>query len=489
MPKTKTLIPVYFLTKDNKIEYQYVTPLELYKIYHWRDNLNFVLQFKTTYNLSNKSIISYDLDKVEKKYDDENLKGYTKLIQDEHINTIKPDNYDDLIFDASKVLHYCIDIYGNIVEVFVPNDKINDKKYWIEQAQQYKLLCDFYYSPFHYSSKNKKLEEVKKEMAKKICGKTTVYCFYDTEMEGEYYKCYGIKFPVEEKEEKEGDLKTIEEKPLEVVENDFPKVKIYYKKEIEERLKRYFTHKTIFTIGDTKIDLAPSKEKMDELNSLPECKVDIGYSPNKENPKTEFIALIDSNKAKSHSGATSEEFIARITIDINKDYGKVIEVQFGRNEKTDKEYTAEEARQLLLANCAKTRKNLAKSIKESFLDLILIHPDYYKTEDCPVRLPNCSQLIIGEWSREGIEKEVKLCTDNLSDNCNMIIPMAKKYPNSTYHMFVIVATKKNDEISFKIFDPSTALKLENKEELKQKLGDYIYDHLDKEYILSPDTPI
>lgn len=49
---------------------------------------------------------------------------------------------------------------------------------------------------------------------------------------------------------------------------------------------------------------------------------------------------------------------------------------------------------------------------------------------------------------------------------------------------------KNSEISFKIFDPSKALKLEDRERVKQIFGDYIYDNLDKEnYMLSPNKAI
>ena len=499
MPETKTLIPLYFLTQDNEIKCQYITPLALYKIYHHdesEDNLTFALWFMDEYNLSDKFIISYNLDKAEKRCNDENIKGYTILIQDEYINTIEPDDRSDLLTDNSKTLYRCIDIYGNIVEVFVPNNKINDKKYWIKQAQQYKLICDSYYLPFHYSSKDTKLKKVKEEIGKKIFRKTTACCFYDTEMEDEYYKCYGIKFPVEEKE---GDLETIKNKPLKVVKNEFPKVKIYYEKEIEEELKsNYFFHETSFKIGDTEIDLTPSKEKMDELNSLPECNVDIAYSPDEENPKTKVIALIDSNKAKDRSVTTSNDFIAKITIngdESSKDYGKVMKVEFGiKNKEPEQKYEAAEARKLLLVNCAREDKKLSKTTEASFLDLVLSNPKYYTTEDCPVRLPNCSKLRIREWSREEIEKEVKSCTKNFSNNCNMIIPMFKESPDSTYHMFVIVATKKNDKISFKIFDPGTALGLENKNEIKQGFGDYIYNNLEEEeekekYILSPEESV
>ena len=399
-------------------------------------------------------------------------------LEGEKIDTIRPINYNDLLNDNSKTLYRCIDIYGNIVEVFIPNDEINDKQYWITQAQQYKLLCNFDYLPFHYSSRDEGLEEVRKEMIKKICGETTVYCFYDIEREGEYYKCYGIKFPVEETEEM---LQTIKSQSLESFTNDFPKVKIYYKDEIKEELKsNYFFHETSFKIGDTEINLTPNKEEMKKLNSLPKYEATAGILLNE---KKKIITLIDSNEAKNYLAAINENFVARITINKDsEDYGKVMEVKFGTKKDTGKEYTAEEARKLLLVNCARKYKKLSKSFAESVLDIVLSNPKYYTSEDCPVRLPNFYKIITSDNSTMELEQELKLCTDNLSNGSNMIIPIA-----NTFHMFVITATKKNDKISFKIFDPSTALRLENKENIKQELGDYIYDNLEEEknYILSP----
>ena len=323
-------------------------------------------------------------------------------------------------------------------------------------------------------------------MAKKICGKTTAYCFYDTEMEGEYYKCYGIKFPVEEKEEI---LQTITSQSLELFKNEFPKVKIYYEDQIEKQLKsNCFFHETSFKIGDTEIDLTPSKEEMGRSRSSLEYEVTIGYSADKEHPKTEVITLSDINKIKNYSATTGEEFVAKIIIDRGtsngNSYGKVTEVQFGKNKKADRPYTAAEARQLLLVNCVKKYKNLAKNAEESFLDLVLRNSDYYTSKDCSVRLPE----ITGDWSKEKLKKEVESCTKNFSSNGNIIIPMVKKYPDSTSHMFVIVANKNGSKTRFKIFDPSIALGLENKENIKQELGDYIYDNLEEEeknYILSP----
>ena len=488
MPKTK--IPVYFLTKDNEIQCQYITPLELYKIYHCQksdDNSKFTHYFMATNNLSTDYIISYDLDRVKKRCNDKNIKVHSKLIQDEHMDTTKLDGRSDLLTDNSKTLYRCIDIYGNIVEVFVPNNKINDKKYWIKQAQQYKLLCDSDYLPFRYSSEGEGLKKVKKEIAKKICRKTIAYCFYDTEIEDGYYKCYGIKFPVEEKE---GDLKTIKDESLKVVENDFLKVKIYHKEEIKKELKSNgFFHETSFKIGDTEIDLTPSKEKIDELNSLPECSVDIACSPNKENPKTEVIALIDSNKVKDRSAITSNDFVARITINrdkISENYGKVMKVELGINKDTGKEYTAEEARKLLLVNCTREKKGLQKNYFHAYLDLVLSKPEYYKSEDCSVRLPYYLTTMERYGVGNELEPPLRLCTDKLlSNGSSMIIPMGITNLDLTSHMFVIVATREKDKISFKIFDPSTALRLENKEKLEQQFGNYIYSHLDKEYILSP----
>ena len=514
MPKTK--IPVYFFKKEENstIKRQYVTPLELYKLSHHEesaDNKQLLQCLIEIDNIGKTHFIETSLEEIKKLYklhvsssqqisQSESKEPEIIILENEETNTInsegektytiQPINYNDLLNDNSKTLYRCIDIYGNIVEVFIPNDKINDKKYWIEQAQQYKLLCDFYYSPFHYSSKDTKLEEVAEEMAEKICRKTTAYCFYDTEMEGEYYKCHGIKFPVEEKEEKGKDLQTIKSQPLELFTNDFPKVKIYYKKEIEKQLKsNYFFHETSFEIGNTKIDLTPSKEEMGESRSSPEYVVARGYLPNEENPETEVIALIDSNKIKNYSVATDKEFVARITINrktSDGNYGKVTKVEFGiKNKEPEQKYEAAEARKLLLVNCARKDKDLAKTTEESFLDLVLSNLDYYEKEDCSVRLPDYCKIESENYSKETLKEEIELCTKNFSSGCNIIIPTTTES-----HMFVIIANKKDDKISFKIFDPSTALGLENKENIKQELGDYIYDNLEKgNYILSPDTPI
>ena len=71
-----------------------------------------------------------------------------------------------------------------------------------------------------------------------------------------------------------------------------------------------------------------------------------------------------------------------------------------------------------------------------------------------------------------------------------MIPIAIKTPEKVNHMCVVVATKKDNKVNFKIFDPSKALKLEDRERVKQIFGDYIYDNLDKEnYILSPEKAI
>ena len=551
MPKTK--IPVYFFKKEDTIKCQYVTPLELYKISHWEDstdNEQFYKWFIGIDNMNEPHAIGTDLEEIKELHkrdvsspqqtsqseskepeiiisdseesdtinleneeidiinsDSEELEIINSdskepeiiILENEETNTInsegektytiQPINYNDLLNDNSKTLYRCIDIYGNIVEVFIPNDKINDKKYWIAQARQYKLLCDFDYLPFHYSSKNKKLEEVAEEMAEKICRKTTAYCFYDTEMEGEYYKCHGIKFPVEEKEEKGKDLQTIKSQPLKLFTNDFPKVKIYYKEEIEDELKsNYFFHETSFKIGDTEIDLTPSKEEMGRSRSSPEYGVARGYLPNEKNPETEVIALIDSNKIKNYSVATDKEFVARITINrktSDGNYGKVTKVELGiKNKESEQKYEAAEARKLLLVNCARKDKDLAKTTEESFLDLVLSNLDYYEKEDCSVRLPDCCKIESENYSKEKLKEEIELCTKNFSSGCNIIIPTTTES-----HMFVIIANKKDDKISFKIFDPSTALGLENKENIKQDLGDYIYENLDEKYILSPDTPI
>ena len=515
MPKTK--IPVYFFKKEENstIKRQYVTPLELYKLSHHEesaDNKQLLQCLIEIDNIGKTHFIETSLEEIKKLYklhvsssqqisQSESKEPEIIILENEETNTInsegektytiQPINYNDLLNDNSKTLYRCIDIYGNIVEVFIPNDKINDKKYWIAQARQYKLLCDFDYLPFHYSSKNKKLEEVAEEMAEKICRKTTAYCFYDTEMEGEYYKCHGIKFPVEEKEEKGKDLQTIKSQPLKLFTNDFPKVKIYYKEEIEDELKsNYFFHETSFKICDTEIDLTPSKEEMGRSRSSPEYGVARGYLPNEKNPETEVIALIDSNKIKNYSVATDKEFVARITINrktSDGNYGKVTKVELGiKNKESEQKYEAAEARKLLLVNCARKDKDLAKTTEESFLDLVLSNLDYYEKEDCSVRLPDCCKIESENYSKEKLKEEIELCTKNFSSGCNIIIPTTTES-----HMFVIVANKKDDKISFKIFDPSTALGLENKENIKQELGDYIYDNLEEEknYILSPDTPI
>ena len=508
MPKTK--IPVYFYKKEDTIKCKYVTPVELYKISHREDstdNEQFYLGFIGIDSMSEPHGIGINLEVIKDLYkqhisqsqqisqpdseetntinsDSEGI--YTINLENEETNTINSDDYDVSLSDDSKTLYRCIDIYGNIVEVFIPNDKINDKKYWIEQAQQYKLLCDFYYSPFHYPSKDTKLEEVAEEIGKIIFQEVTAYCFYDTKKEDEYYKCYGIKFPLEEKE---GILQTIKSQPLELFTNDFPKVKIYYKKEIEKQLKsNCFFHETSFKIGDTEIDLTPSKEEMYESKSSPEYGVARGYLPNEKNPETEVIALFDSNKIKNYSVATDKEFVAKIIIDRgtsdDNSYGKVTEVQFGKNKKADRPYTAAEARKLLLVNCARKDKDLAKTTEESFLDLVLRNPEYYTSKTCSVRLPDYCKIESENYSKEKLKEEIELCTKNFSSGCNIIIPTTTKS-----HMFVIVANKKDDKISFKIFDPSTALGLENKENIKKDLGDYVCKHLDEKYILSPDTPI
>ena len=176
--------------------------------------------------------------------------------------------------------------------------------------------------------------------------------------------------------------------------------------------------------------------------------------------------------------ATDKEFVARITINrdkISENYGKVMKVELGINKDTGKEYIAEEARKLLLVNCARKNKDLAKTTKESFLDLVLSNPEYYTSKDCPVRLPDCCKIESENYSKEKLKEEIELCTKNFSSGCNIIIPTTTEF-----HMFVIVANKKDDKISFKIFDPSTALQLENKEKLEQQFGNYIYNHLDKE---------
>ena len=484
-----SLIPIYFLTKDNKIDWEYISHAELYKLYHWKESNDekFINDFKKRNQIEFTSHISYNLDKVKEKYQEKNGREYTGLIQKmdyKHIDTIKPDNYDDLISDTSNVLTYCIDIYGNIVEVFVPKYKMNDTNYWIKQAQQYKLICDSDYLPFRYSSKGEGLKKLKEKIVQTICRKTTAtYCFYDTEMEDGYYKCYGIKFPVEEKM-----LSTIKSQSSESFIDDFSKIKIYYKDEIKQQLEiGNFFHKTIFKIDDTEINLTPSKEEIKKLESLPKYKTALAYMPKRENPKKEIITLIDSNEAKKHSPTTNKNFVARITINKDKnskDYGKVIRVDFGMNKDTNKKYTPEEARKLLLVNCAREDKKLNKTIEASFLDLVLSNPEYYTSKDCPVRLPNCYEIRTRDDSTTKLEQELKLCTDNLSNGSNMIIPIA-----NTFHMFVIVANKKDDKISFKIFDPSTALGLENEENIKQGLGDYIYEHLDEKYILSPEKRI
>ncbi len=492
MPKTK--IPVYFITEDNEIKYQYVSPVELYKIYHWQEseeNKQFIKDFMQKNSIASRSHISYNLETVKKKY--ERKKGYPcqQILQPEkeEIDTIKSNNYDALINDNSTVLFHCIDIYGNIVEVLVPDNKLDDEKYWMQQARQDKLLCNSDYLPFHYSAKDEELKKVKEEIVQTICGKTTVYCFYDTEMEGEYYKCYGIKFPVEEKM-----LSTIKSQSSKSSTSDFSKVKIYFEDKIEPQLEiGDFFHETIFKIGDTEIDLTPSKEEIDKLNSLPEYSVVLAYLPNKKDPKTEIITLIDSNETKNHSPTINENFVAKIAInrdENSKDYGKVTIVEFGTNKDTGKEYKPEEARKLLLVNCARKYKELSKNFIETSLDIVLSNPKYYTSKDCPVRLPDCSKILAGNWPGKELERAVMLCTDNLSNGSNMIMPITKKTPQSTYHRIVIIATKKNNEISFNVFDPSIAIALKNIDIIKQELGDYIYNHLDKEkYILSPDTPI
>ena len=248
-------------------------------------------------------------------------------------------------------------------------------------------------------------------------------------------------------------------------------------------------------VGNTTINLTPSKEEIKKLESLPKYSVATIVDKKKDENKntiTEVIALIPEGFAnnKKQLAINSNNFAIKVTIDRDEkseNYGKVIEVEFGiKNEKTGEKYKPEEARKLLLANCAKTRKNLAKTDKESFLDLILTHPEYYTSKDCSVRLPQFKN----EATQEDIGKTIKSCTEkSLKDGSDIMMPIAIKTPESEYHMCVVVATKKDNKVNFKIFDPSKALQLENKERVEQIFGNYIYNHLDKEYILSPEKAI
>ena len=251
-------------------------------------------------------------------------------------------------------------------------------------------------------------------------------------------------------------------------------------------------------VGNTTINLTPSKEEIKKLESLPTYSVAaiINKEKNQNGDEIkEVIALIPEGDkygyGKRQSTINSKKYAVKVTIERDEkseNYGKVIEVEFGiKNEKTGEKYKPEEARKLLLANCAKTRKNLAKTDKESFLDLILTHPEYYTSKDCSVRLPQFKN----EATQEDIGKTIKSCTEkSLKDGSDIMMPIAIKTPESEYHMCVVVATKKDNKVNFKIFDPSKALQLENKERVEQIFGNYIYEHLDKDnYILSPKKAI
>lgn len=145
---------------------------------------------------------------------------------------------------------------------------------------------------------------------------------------------------------------------------------------------------------------------------------------------------------KSRAAIEGNNYAVKVTINRDKgseDYGKVIGIEFGMNKKTGQPYTTEEARQLLLVSCARKNQGLAKTDKESFLDLILTHPEYYTSEGCSVRLPQFKD----EATQKDIENTIKSCTEkSLKDASDIMIPIAIKTPEKVNHMCVIVATQK-----------------------------------------------
>ena len=244
-------------------------------------------------------------------------------------------------------------------------------------------------------------------------------------------------------------------------------------------------------IGNTTMNLRPSEEEIQELDSMPKYIVATALCNYTDGLKDKKIIILIPEKFEKKDQLTVRNSDCAVKIVINRNtksenYGKVEGIEYGINKKTGKEWTSQEIRQVFLVSCTKKHKDLFKTDKEVFLDLILSNPEYYVSKDCSVKIPQFKNDLI----RQDIENEAKLCTQSLKDDEDVIMPIGVKIQEEEYHMCVVVATKKHSELNFKIFDPSGVLRLKNKEMVKNIFGNYIYNHLDKkDYILSPDKDI
>ena len=95
------------------------------------------------------------------------------------------------ITDNKKILYHCIDIYGNIVDIYIPYKEINNKDYWKELADKHKLLCNREFMPIAYSCQKKSIKEIKDIIVDKL-EQNQKYCFYSEN------KYYSIDFPVKD---------------------------------------------------------------------------------------------------------------------------------------------------------------------------------------------------------------------------------------------------------------------------------------------------
>ena len=125
-------IPLYYLTKDNEIKYKYVTPVELYRLYHKdenKENSNFIEKFMEDSRIKSE-YFSYNLVKLKKLCQSREQK-YTECVQEQEINLpikeIKSGNVSE-----KTPCTYCIDIYGNIVKLKLSADVIKN----IEEMQR-----------------------------------------------------------------------------------------------------------------------------------------------------------------------------------------------------------------------------------------------------------------------------------------------------------------------------------------------------------------
>lgn len=92
-------------------------------------------------------------------------------------NIIPIVNKED-ITENSKILYHCLDVYGNIVDLYIPYTKINNRSYWQHLAQEYKIFCDRTYMPITYSCLEKSMKEIKK-LILNSAKNNSKYCFYN----------------------------------------------------------------------------------------------------------------------------------------------------------------------------------------------------------------------------------------------------------------------------------------------------------------------